>query len=86
MSNVNMEHLSLLTIRMALQLELQCPGMKATRISAMKVAKTTYGWHGNKASILRQTEDYIEDNFGPLLKRYTIREGSNDPEHETHRQ
>ena len=62
----------LLTMRSALHLEVACPGMKASRISVSKVVKAELGFKGNKASLLKQLEDYMEDTKKMVLKtRYT---------------
>jgi len=62
----------LLVWRGALAIEVKCPGMKASRGNVFKLIKDHCGFKGTKASVLKQFEDYLENDLGlNLVKRYT---------------
>ncbi len=61
----------LLAMRSRLALELK--GM-TSRISTWKILKSEFGFKGNKAKVLQQLEDYIENTCSfTLATRYTLR-------------
>lgn len=49
------------TLLSGLRFEVDCPGMKISRVSAYSVAKKEFGLKGNKANVLAQLEKIVEE-------------------------
>lgn len=60
-------------LRQALAFEVKFPGSKLGRANVFQIIKDEFGFRGNKASVLKQLEDLMEDNDLPMKSRYTSR-------------
>ena len=71
---VQIEAYHLHALRVALFLEVS--GMANSRESAYAKIKKTYGFKGNRVSVLRQLEDFMEGQDISIKRRYTQKEGA----------